>query len=320
MADINTLARKCGVSKATVSRVFTGRARVSDEIRARVLAAARELNYRPPQVMARDCVAIVINEMPNPARRTSFTERLLNSAVFEVTRRNLLTEILPVKDLPKLYNGYTKAVLLLLSEQVIEQHFEQLRALSMPILTVNKQYDFSSAVCTDHGEGVRLALEHLHANGHRRIAVTVDQFFNQAGRERLDAYRAFLAAHGLPELEPVMYTDLEPEGSNHRLLQLLKQQPTALIACGEGVALPVLHELRHLGVRIPEDLSLITSELSGISGWMTPELTTIDQELDQLAAATVAELVKLIRHPDTPKGVHWLHTHLIVRNSVRNPA
>ena len=73
-------------------------------------------------------------------------------------------------------------------------------------------------------------------------------------------------------------------------------------------------------MRIPEDLSLITSELSGISGWMTPELTTIDQELDQLAAATVAELVKLIRHPDTPKGVHWLHTHLIVRNSVRNPA
>ena len=45
-----------------------------------------------------------------------------------------------------------------------------------------------------------------------------------------------------------------------------------------------------------------------------------NQELDQLAAATVAELVKLIRHPDTPKGVHWLHTHLIVRNSVRNPA
>ena len=313
MADINTLARKCGVSKATVSRVFTGRARVSEEIRARVLAAARELNYRPQQVMARDCVAIVINEMPNPARRTSFTERLLNSAVFEVTRRNLLTEILPVKDLPKLYNGYTKAVLLLLSEQVIEQHFEQLSALSMPILTVNKQYAFSSAVCTDHGEGVR-----LYKRGHRRIAVTVDQFFNQAGRERLDAYRAFLSAHGLPELEPVMYTDLEPEGSNHRLLQLLKQEPTALIACGEGVALPVLHELHRLGIRIPEDLSLVTSELSGISGWMTPELTTIDQELDQLAAATVAELVKLIRHPETPQEVRWLHTHLIVRNSVRN--
>ena len=187
----------------------------------------------------------------------------------------------------------------------------------MPILTVNKQYPFSSAVCTDHGEGVRLALEHLHDRGHRRIAVTVDQFFNQAGRERLDAYHAFLTAHGLPKLEPVMYTDLEPEGSNHRLLQLLKQEPTALIACGEGVALPVLHELQRLGVRIPEDLSLITSELSGISGWMTPELTTIDQELDLLAAATVAELVRLIRHPGAPRSVHWLHTRLIARNSVR---
>ena len=201
MADINTLAR-----------VYLLGAPGSVKRSGRVCwPPPANSTTAPQQVMARDCVAIVINEMPNPARRTSFTERLLNSAVFEVTRRNLLTEILPVKDLPKLYNGYTKAVLLLLSEKVIEQHFEQLSALSMPILTVNKQYAFSSAVCTDHGEGVRLALEQSLQKRtppdcrHRRPV-----FSTRAGRGGGSTpYRAFLSAHGLPELEPVMYTDLE---------------------------------------------------------------------------------------------------------------
>ena len=144
--DINTLAEICGVSKSTISRVFTGRAKVSEELRNRVLQAARELNYRPQQVMARDCVAIVVNDLPNPNRRTSFSERILNQAVFEITRRNLLSEIISVDELARLYNGYTKAVLLLMSENYIEQHLEQFRRLSMPILTVNKQYDFSSSV------------------------------------------------------------------------------------------------------------------------------------------------------------------------------
>ena len=69
-SDINQLAKKCGVSKATISRVFTGRARVSEAIRTKVLAAARELNYRPQQVMARDCVAIIGADAPSPQRRT----------------------------------------------------------------------------------------------------------------------------------------------------------------------------------------------------------------------------------------------------------
>ena len=315
--DINTLAEICGVSKSTISRVFTGRAKVSEELRNRVLQAARELNYRPQQVMARDCVAIVVNDLPNPNRRTSFSERILNQAVFEITRRNLLSEIISVDELARLYNGYTKAVLLLMSENYIEQHLEQFRRLSMPILTVNKQYDFSSSVNTDHGEGVRLALEHLHAEGHRRIGLTVDRFNNQAGRERLEAYRKFMTAAGLPELPVVQYTDQDYAGSSAGLTTLLDSQPTALIACGEGVALPVFHELQERGFRIPDDISLITGELAGVSCLITPELTTIDQDLDALARATITQLVTRIRNPQLPRSSSWLPTTLIKRNSVK---
>ncbi len=317
-ADINALAKQCGVSKATISRVFTGRARVSPEVRERVLAAARELNYRPQQVMARDCVAIVVNDLPNPARRTSFSERLLTSAVFEITRRGLLSEIISANELPRLYGSYTRAVLILLSEPQIEEHLAELEGLPMPVLTVNKEYPRFHSITTDHGEGVRLALEHLHANGHRRIALTVDQTDNLAGRERLEAYCRFMADAGFEPLEPAKFNDQEMRESNSRFRTLLRQSPTALVACGEGVALPVFHGLQRLGYRIPEDISLVTSELAGISGWMTPELTTIDQELDSLARAVTARLAGLTRNPGQSivKGTR-LPTRLRIRKSVR---
>ena len=316
-SDINQLAKKCGVSKATISRVFTGRARVSEALRAKVLAAARELDYRPQQVMARDCVAIIVADTPSPQHRTSFSERLLTSAVFEITRRNLLTEVIPVRELAKLYDSYTKGVLLLLSEPHIEEFRPELERLSMPIVTVNKQYPFSSSVNTDHGQGVTLALEHLYGMGHRRIGMTVDRRGNQAGQERVDAFRAFVAKHRLPEPPVGLFCDLDVETSERELDRVLAEKPTALIVCGESVALLSLYALKRRGLRIPEDLSLVTSELADTCCWMSPELTTISQDLDALAAETVTLLMNRIRNPQSPRVNRWLPTSLIVRNSVR---
>lgn len=316
-SDINQLAEKCGVSKATVSRVFTGRARVSEAVRARVLAAARELDYRPQQVMARDCVAVVVAGRPSPQHRTSFSERLLTSAVFEITRRNLLTEVIPVHELAKLYDSYTRAVLLLLAEVDVEEYREEFERLSMPLVTVNKQYPFSCSVCTDHGQGVTLALEHLYGRGHRRIGMTVDQKENQAGRERIEAYRAFFRWHRLPELPVGLFCGEMDERSKPELDRVLAETPTALIACGESVSLEVVFELKRRGIRIPEDLSLVTSELADTSCWMSPSLTTINQDLDALAAETVTLLMSRIRNPLAPHLNRRLPSSLMERDSVR---
>ncbi len=312
--DINTLARKCGVSKATISRVFTGRARVSDALRARVLAAARELNYRPQQVMARDCVAIVVNRAPSQKTRGAFSERLLPSAIFEITRRNLLTEIIAAEDLPKLYDGYTKAVLLLLSEEVIEAHRADIEKLSMPVITVNKRYPFSISVNTDHGQGVTLALEHLYENGHRRIGIAIDHLGNQAGLERSNAYAGFMAARRLPALE---IAEFRQPGPDAVLDRLLAEKPTALVVCGEGTALPALCAIRRHGIRVPEELSVITSELAEVSGLWNPGITTIDQDLDLLAAELIDCVNKCIRAPKVRPEERWLPTRLILRDSVR---
>ncbi len=310
-SDINTLALKCGVSKATISRVFTGRAKVSEAVRARVLAAARELNYRPQQVMARDCIAIVVSDLPHPQRRTSFSEELLSRSVCEITRRKFLAEIIPVAEIGRLYGTYTRAMLLLLSEKGIETHREELAALSIPMVTVNKQFPFCSSVSTDHFEGVRLALEYLHHLGHRRIALALDQADNQAGAERLNAYRTVQKEKKLPFIQPGQFE----RGMEQELDLLLKAAPTALIVCGEGVALESAFRLRKRGVRIPEDLSLICSELPEISRCLDPEMTTINQDLDRLAAETSDLLQKIVGNHPAPIEHRTLSSTLLVRNS-----
>ena len=313
-SDINQLAKKCGVSKATISRVFTGRARVSDAIRARVLAAAREMNYRPQQVMARDCVAIIVGDNPTLSHVTGFGGLLLTSAFFEITRRHLLTEVLPVAELSKLYDSYTRAVLVLLAEAQIEEHTHEFEQLPMPIVTVNKQYPFSSSVNTDHGQGVTLALEHLFERGHRRIGLTVDRFENLAGRERVGAYRTFMEQHKLTALPIAFFGGVG--GPMEDFDRILTEKPTALIVCGEAVALQASHELKRRGLRIPEDISLITSELSGICDWLNPALTAINQDFDALARETVAELVFRIHNPAAPRTNRRLPSSLVVRDSV----
>ncbi len=314
--DIHTLAEQCGVSAATVSRVFTGRARVSDAVRAKVLAAARELDYRPQQVMARDCVAIVIGKNKAPDFRLRFTERLLAAAIQEITRRGLLTEIITPEELPGLYNAYTKAVLLLLSEPEIEACRAILETLPMPILTVNKSYPFSSSVNTDHGQGVQLALAHLAASGHRRIALTLDRMNNQAGTERRNAYLSFMAQRNFAPMPIILYAEEEFTKSRKQLDWLLQEKPSAIIFCGESIALPAVHDLLQRGIRIPEEISVITSELTGISCWQTPAITAIDQNIDLLATETIKQLLRRIREPHAGQFSLRLPSMLIERGSV----
>ena len=106
--------------------------------------------------------------------------------------------------------------------------------------------------------------------------------------------------------------------TERELDRVLAARPTALVVCGESVALQAACGLRKRGLRIPEDISLITSELEDICRWLTPELTTINQDLDALAAKTVSLLLARIREPDSPREDIRLPSSLIVRSSVRN--
>ena len=120
------------------------------------------------------------------------------------------------------------------------------------------------------------------------------------------------------QLPPLEIAEFRDPGNSGQLDRLLAEKPTALVVCGEGAALPALCAIRKHGIRIPEELSVITSELAEVSGLWNPGITTIDQDLDLLAAELIDCVNKCIRNPELRPEARWLPSRLILRESVRN--
>jgi len=191
----------------------------------------------------------------------------------------------------------------------------------IPLVVINSYGWMLDRVCSvfpdSNGES-RLAMEHLISLGHRKIARLRLIGENASEQETNRGYDEFLrvaSEYGIRD--SVRYCHAPDwERLELRIRELVREGFTGFIAIFIDGAPKVIDAIRNCGKRIPEDISLITSELTDICCWMTPELTTINQNLDALAAETVAQLLARIRAPHSPRANSWLPTALIVRNSV----
>lgn len=297
-ADINTIAATCGVSKATVSRVFTGKASVNEKIRAKVLDAAQKLNYAPKQVIAQESVVIIIKDLSEFHNFCGFSNLLLGALFAEITRQKLLLRIVELKDIQTIIKVHTKAAILLLCEQEIRNHKEELTSLELPLIVVNKDIDFCNGVTSDHAQGVRAAVDFLCKHNHRKIALIVDSNnLESASRGRIEGYKESIKKHKLEYIPELKY-----KIGHYSMIELVAQvrrtDATAMIVCGESLAAETKYALDILNIRVPEELSVITSEHKEISRWQTPPFTTIDQDINQLAVEVMSLISKIIKNKD----------------------
>ncbi len=316
--DINTIAETCGVSKATVSRVFTGKATVNDKIRAKVLEAAQKLNYAPKQVIAQESVVIIIKDLSEFHNFCGFFNLLLGALIAEITNQKLLVRIVELKDIQGIIKVHTKAAILLLSEPEIRENEQALTALELPLVVVNKRIEFCNGVSSDHAQGVKLAFDYLYEHKHRRIALIVDSNnFESSSRERIRGYKESIQKHQveyIPELQYKMgqYSMIE------LIAQVRKTNATALIVCGESLVAETKYALDILNIRVPDDMSVITSEHKEISRWQTPPFTTIDLNIHQLATEVMSLVSKIIKNKpqSSPRVFKEIKCKIIERMSV----
>lgn len=294
-ADINTIAATCGVSKATVSRVFTGKATVNDKIRARVLEAAQKLNYAPQQVMAQESIVIIIKDLSEFHNFCGFANLLLGALIAEITNQKLLVRIVELKNINSIIKVHTKAAILFLGENEIRENENALTALDIPLIVVNKKIDFCNGVSSDHAQGVSVAVDYLHENGHQKIALIIDNNdLESASRERIRGYQASVEKYGLEYIPELKY-QIGQYSMIELVAQVRRSGATAMIVCGESLVAETKYALDILNIKVPEDLSVITSEHKEISRWQTPPCTTVDQDIHQLALEVMALVSKLIR-------------------------
>ena len=311
--DIREVARRSGVSPATVSRALNAQPHVSDATRARVLATAQELGYRPNQ-QARALV-----------RRRSDTVGLIwdTAYVRSQGRQPFLQDLLVALKMSLSDTGHH---LMLLSPRSTEASPEEFTGLAaqhnlegVVLMAVNAHLPAvdaliasrrpcvgldlpvrgprASYVSADNRRGAALAVEHLVALGHRRIATITGGAGMLPAEERLEGFLAAMAAAGLavpPELvvRGDFFLDSGREGM--RRLLALPQPPTAVFAAGDLMALGALRAAQEAGCSVPGDVSVVGYDDVEAAALVQPGLTTVAQDYLAMGAAAVELLARLL--------------------------
>jgi LacI family transcriptional regulator, galactose operon repressor len=285
--SIYEVARIAGVSIATVSRVLNGKGPVREDTSRRVLQAVESLGY-----------------VPHGAARSLSTRRTMNIGVLlPDVHGEFFSEIVRGIDLAARAAGYhvlvsgshsdlaeTAAVLqtlhgridglILLTPGVGADWLRRHLPRRLPAVLLNPpgpEGDHDS-IRVDNRLGACLAVEHLLALGHRRIAVLRGPAGNDDAAERLAGYREAFAARDLapdPELElPGDFTEKSGVLAG-RTLAGLEPRPTAVFAANDAMAIGCLAALRERGLGVPGDVSLAGFDDIPVARYLTPALTTV---------------------------------------------
>ncbi|MEV5309722.1 MULTISPECIES: LacI family DNA-binding transcriptional regulator [unclassified Streptomyces] len=330
-ATLAEIAREAGVSAPTVSKVLNGRADVAPATRNRVEELLRTHGYRRRRAEATRSPLIdlvfhelesawaleVIRGVENVARDAGLSVVLSESAGRLSPGRTWADQVAARRP---------HGVILVLSE-LDESQRALLTSRSIPFVVMDPAGDPGSdvpSIGATNWQGGLAATRHLVDLGHRRIGAISGPSRMMCSRARIDGYRAALETAGVP-VDPSLIKDGDfHHESGYRLgLELLRRpdRPTAVFAGNDLQALGLYEAARELGLRVPEDLSVVGFDDLPVARWVGPPLTTVRQPLTEMAEAAARLVLELGRGDDaTPAATRVeLATSLVVRSSTAGP-
>jgi DNA-binding LacI/PurR family transcriptional regulator len=322
------VARRAGVSQSAVSRAFTPGASVSEDTRAKVLAAAKELGYRP-NVIARSLIrhstkiiGIAMVRFTNPFYASllkAFTEKLqglgFSTMLYNVAGDNQIDTALP------LALQYQVDGIIVTSATLTSSLADECAQTGTPVVLFNRYAADSNvhAVGSDNTGGGRMVADALVDAGHRRIAYLAGEESSSTNRDRERGFTERLGERGvslfLRDCGDFVY-DAAFQAAE-RLLNRT-EHPDAIFCGNDLMALAVLDYARCvLGIRVPAELSVIGYDDIEMSAWPKYDLTTIRQPIEAMVDATVEVLLDAIRDPSRERALRLVSVQLIERTSAR---
>jgi LacI family transcriptional regulator/LacI family repressor for deo operon, udp, cdd, tsx, nupC, and nupG len=317
---LRDVARAAGVSPATASRALSAPDLVAPERRELVQRVARELGYRPNRA-ARELITgrtghlcLVVPDLENPffsavAKAVQARARTTGHAVVVAdAEEDPQLEAELVAQLGAQADG-----VLLCSPRMSADDLADVAAGDRPVLLVNREGAGLPSVVVDNSDGVRQAVRHLHALGHRRLAYAGGPAGSWSDARRRDGLAALdlgvevvdLGAHAPVFAGGVAAADLA-----------LASGATAVLAHNDLMALGVLDRLRARGVRVPQDVSVVGFDDAPVATLVAPALTTVAVPLARLGR-TAVDLLLTPRETTAPRTV--LPVELVVRASTAPP-
>ncbi|SDQ35579.1 transcriptional regulator, LacI family [Thermostaphylospora chromogena] len=327
---IATIADEVGVSATTVSKVLNGHPDVAAETRARVEASLARHRYRrrtKRQPTTTGQIDLVFHEFDSAWAMEIIrgVDAVTAPANVEVVLSHLGGRHRPTEEwLSTVLSRRPLGVLFVQSGPTRSQQ-QKLRRQHIPFVVVDTDSATSASVPTvgsNNWDGGLLATRHLLELGHRRIAIISGPEDVLCSRARVAGFRSAHDEAGLtvdPDL--VRYgTFVVRAGYEHGMeLLSLPDRPTAIFAGSDMQAMGVLRAARQLGLRIPQDLSVIGYDNLPVSAWIDPALTTVNQPLQEMAGLATRMLLDLARGVEVATTRIDLVNELVVRDSTAPP-
>lgn len=326
-ATIQDVAKIAGVSVSTVSRVLNGKVDVAKDTQDHILAVIEELGYttnlaaRSMRSQKKNLIGLI---MPDIAYPFAFeVMKGVNKAIAESEFDLLVYTTGDVRKSGRAYaeQKYVSLLTNSISDGVIvfapvAAEFKQ----DAPMVSIDPTVsnpNYPSVHATNY-QGALDAMQYLLSLGHRRIGYISGRAELESSNRRLMGFRDAMKEAGLPVEENLIASgDYTTAGgiSCARQLLTLKQRPTAIFASNDQMAMGVYQVAEEMGLRIPNDLSLVGFDNISESKYLG--LTTVDQFIFEMGYVATQMLIKIINGIPIDDQTYKVQTKLIVRNSCR---
>ncbi len=343
---LQTIADMVGVSRMTVSNAFSRPNQLSSDLRDRILAAADELGYVGPDPSGRalargttGAVGVLLTDSLRDAFTNEVAAEFLGAIAAELAPTGLAltlltssaaTDAVPARDVP--LDG---ALVYSCDETSTAVAWLERRRLPLVFVDQDSKPGVPS-VNIDDRAGARAAAQHLIDLGHRRIGIADSTVSGEAGlvddpraavashvhRQRMLGWLDALdAAHITPVVAQGLHSDVDKGEEPARLLldRPAGERPTGIVCISDVVAYGVVQVARRLGLRVPDDVSVVGFDDSPLASRMEPALTTVHQDVAAKGRAAATALTRAIEQSQgdaKPRARHeLLPTTLIVRAS-----
>jgi LacI family transcriptional regulator len=306
---IKDVAKKANVSIATVSRVLNDQGGYSPKTKEKVLSAIKELGYQP-NALARglinkrtETIGILIPEVSN-----MFAAKIFRGVENAAHQRGSSAIVCNTDSNGEKTMKYLKVLrekridgVIFVSEILKEEYYEAISSMNIPIVLVSTEsYRYQLPyVKVDDRRAAYTAVEYLINKGHRKIGmISGNKYDLIAGQPRIDGYKKALMSNNIPVNEKYIVSakGFSFKDGFENLPRLLHAAPdiTAIFVASDEMAMGVISAAYNMGIKIPDDLSVIGYDNLPLAEMSIPPLTTVEQPLVQMGEMAANMLFTMI--------------------------
>lgn len=329
MAGIRDVAKYAGVSPSTVSRALSGAAFVEPETKRKVLEAVNVLNYKP-NLAARSLkrggsklIGLIIPDIMNPyyPEVVKYMEACASDAGYSLILCDALGNVEKEKEyFETLKYLFVDGILYIASTEKIE-HVKPYIG-DIPMVIINRTFALDApCINIDNCDAAYQGVKHLAENGHRKIALYINDKERQYNRERLEGCKKVFAEYGIHDYEKYIVRDVESEDDAYqKTLEMMQRsdRPTAIFMFNDFMAYGVYRGITKSGYRIPVDISVVGFDDIPHVKYLDPPLTTVRHSLADTSEIIFSKLEEQMRTQTCAPGSQTYYKgRLIERESVK---